>query len=58
MIGLIFGETDFPKAILQNIRKKKIKYLIIIHELVDSAGRPTISKGNKWVCYDAYWLLE
>ena len=29
MIGLIFGETDFPKAILQNIRKKKIKYLII-----------------------------
>ncbi len=39
-------------------RGKKIKYLIIIHELVDSAGRPTISKGNKWVCYDAYWLLE
>ncbi len=29
MIGLIFGETDFPKAILQNIRKKKVKYLII-----------------------------
>ena len=29
MIGLIFGETDFPKAILQNIKKKKIKYVII-----------------------------
>ena len=29
MIGLIFGETDFPKEILKKIRKKKIKYLII-----------------------------
>ena len=28
MIGLIFGETDFPKYILQKI-KKKHKYLII-----------------------------
>ena len=28
MIGLIFGETDFPKKILQKIRKKK-KYIII-----------------------------
>jgi UDP-2,3-diacylglucosamine hydrolase len=28
MIGLIFGETDFPKQILKKIRKKK-KYLII-----------------------------
>jgi UDP-2,3-diacylglucosamine hydrolase len=28
MIGLIFGETDFPKQILKRIRKKK-KYLII-----------------------------
>ena len=24
MIGLIFGETDFPKKILQKIRKKEI----------------------------------
>ena len=28
MIGLIFGETDFPKQILKKIKKKK-KYLII-----------------------------
>jgi len=28
MIGLIFGETDFPKIILNKIKKKK-KYLII-----------------------------
>ena len=29
MIGLIFGDTDFPKNILKTIKKKKIKYLII-----------------------------
>ena len=29
MIGLIFGETNFPKQILKKIKKKKIKYLII-----------------------------
>ena len=29
MIGLIFGETNFPKEILKKIKKKKIKYLII-----------------------------
>ena len=29
MIGLIFGETDFPKEILNKIKKKKINYLII-----------------------------
>ena len=29
MIGLIFGDTDFPKKILKNIKKKKIEYLII-----------------------------
>ena len=28
MIGLIFGETDFPKQILNKIKKKE-KYLII-----------------------------
>ena len=28
MIGLIFGETDFPKEILKKIKKKK-NYLII-----------------------------
>ena len=28
MIGLIFGETDFPKYILKKIKKKE-KYLII-----------------------------
>ena len=29
MIGLIFGDTDFPKKILKIIKKRKIKYLII-----------------------------
>ncbi len=29
MIGLFLGSTDFPKRILKNIRKKKIKYFII-----------------------------
>ena len=29
MIGLIFGDTDFPKEILKKIKKKKLKYLII-----------------------------
>jgi UDP-2,3-diacylglucosamine hydrolase len=29
MIGLIFGETNFPRKILETIKKKKIKYLII-----------------------------
>ena len=29
MIGLIFGETDFPKEILKAIKKRKINYLII-----------------------------
>ena len=29
MIGLIFGETDFPKEILKKIKKTKKKYLII-----------------------------
>ena len=29
MIGLIFGETNFPIQILKKIKKKKLKYLII-----------------------------
>ena len=29
MIGLIFGDTDFPNEILKSIKKKKINYLII-----------------------------
>ena len=29
MIGLIFGETNFPKQILKKIKKKKVNYLII-----------------------------
>ena len=29
MIGLIFGDTDFPKEILRTVKKKKKKYLII-----------------------------
>ena len=29
MIGLIFGDTDFPKKILEAVKKRKKKYLII-----------------------------
>jgi len=29
MIGLIFGETKFPREILKKVKKKKVKYLII-----------------------------
>ena len=29
MIGLIFGDTDLPNVILNNIKKKKVKYIII-----------------------------
>ena len=29
MIGLIFGETNFPNQILEKIKKENKKYLII-----------------------------
>ena len=29
MIGLILGETHFPKEILKKIKKRKVRYLII-----------------------------
>ena len=29
MIGLFFGDTDFPKEILKTVKKKNINYLII-----------------------------
>ena len=29
MIGLIFGEKNFPKEILKKVKKRKVKYLII-----------------------------
>ena len=29
MIGLILGDTDFPKEILKKIKRKKLKYLIV-----------------------------
>ena len=29
MIGLIFGDTDFPNEILKTIKKKNIRYLIV-----------------------------
>ena len=29
MIGLLFGDTDFPKLILKKIKKRKKKYLIL-----------------------------
>ena len=37
MIGLIFGETNFPIKILKKIKKKRLKYLII-----------DLSKSNKF----------
>ena len=37
MIGLIFGETNFPIEILKKIKKKRLKYLII-----------DLSKSNKF----------
>ena len=40
MIGLIFGETDFPKQILKKVRSKK-KYLII-----DLTKNKTFKKDN------------
>ncbi len=42
MIGLIFGDTDFPKEILKTIKKKKIKYLII-----DLSKSKKFRKDNK-----------
>ena len=30
MIGLIFGDTDFPKEILKTVKKRKTKYLIFL----------------------------
>ena len=41
MIGLIFGETDFPKQILKKIKNKK-KYLII-----DLTSKKTFKKDKK-----------
>ena len=29
MIGLLFGDTDFPKLILKRLKKTKKKYLIL-----------------------------
>jgi len=42
MIGLIFGDTDFPKEILKTIKKRKIKYLII-----DLSKSKKFNKDNK-----------
>ena len=42
MIGLIFGDTDFPKEILKTVKKKKIKYLII-----DLSKAKKFKKDNK-----------
>ena len=42
MIGLIFGDTDFPKEIFKTIKKKKIKYLII-----DLSKSKKFRKDNK-----------
>ena len=44
MIGLIFGDTDFPNKILKTIKKKKIKHLII--DLSKSKRFKKESKSN------------
>ena len=41
MIGLIFGDTSFPKKILKKVKKRKIKYLII------DLSKKNIFKTNK-----------
>ena len=41
MIGLIFGETNFPIKILKNIKKKRLKYLII-----DLTARKTFKRDK------------
>ena len=42
MIGLIFGDSDFPKEILKKIKKRKIRYLII-----DLSKSKKFNKDNK-----------
>ncbi len=42
MIGLIFGDTDFPNKILKTIKRRKIKYLII-----DLSKSKKFKKDNK-----------
>jgi len=42
MIGLIFGDTDFPDEILKTIKKKRINYLII-----DLSKSKKFKKNNK-----------
>jgi len=42
MIGLIFGENNFPIAILKKIKQKNIKYLII-----DLTRKKNFKKGNR-----------
>ena len=41
MIGLIFGENNFPIAILKKIKQKNIKYLII-----DLTRKKNFKNGN------------
>ena len=41
MIGLFFGESDFPKEILKNIKRNKIKYKII-----DLTRKKNFNKDN------------
>jgi len=41
MIGLIFGDNDFPKEVLKKIKQKKFKYLII-----DLSKKSSFKKDN------------
>ena len=41
MIGLIFGDNDFPKKVLKKIKQKKFKYLII-----DLSKKGSFKKDN------------
>ena len=40
MIGLIFGDTDFPNKILKTIKKRKIKYLTLYAFSTENWKRP------------------
>ena len=46
MIGLIFGDTDFPKEILKTIKKKKIRYLIVDLSKTKNNFRPGRPEDN------------
>ena len=54
MIGLIFGDTDFPKEILKKIKRKKLKYLIIDLSKKRTFKKDKNSKSIYWSIWENY----